>query len=255
MQKKKWAKVSSFIVAALAGIKGVLDYLGHIDFIAERYHNPGWMGTIFNHVMSFSPGFNIFIFIGAFVVLCILFFKKQQVADESNLSVSTPSHPLLVEFDGIYRTRFKHPSASSILTGIPTEREYSFVLFNAGQKDIKNVRMEVANLSECPSTGNLIGNRGNKILFEGESLFMTFPAGHRESIQFLSFTYYEKNQEICDPKMLVKTKEPFEFEFQGRPYELLVKITGEKINPIEVPFFIEFYRGKIKVDRREASES
>jgi hypothetical protein len=255
MQKKKWAKVSSFIVTALAGIKGVLDYLGHIDFIAERYHNPGWMGTIFNHVMSFSPGFNIFIFIGAFVVFCILFFKKQKAADESILSVSTPSHHLVVEFDGNYITRFKHFSASSMMTGIPTEREYSFVLFNSGINDIKNVRLEVESVSEVPPCGNLIGNRGNKIAFEDGTLVMTFPSKHREPIQFLSFTYYEKNQEICDPKMLVKTKEPFEFEFQGRPYELLVKITGEKINPIEVPFFIEFYSGKIKVDRREASES
>jgi ABC-type uncharacterized transport system permease subunit len=63
MWKRTSVKIISGFISFLAGAKVVLDYLGSADFIIERFHNPGWIGVAYNHVVSFSPEDNVIIFL------------------------------------------------------------------------------------------------------------------------------------------------------------------------------------------------
>lgn len=241
----------------------MLSFLGDIDLIVERIHNPGWMGDIYNQFLSFSPKFNMALFLLASASLAYLFFTKRNTAISTNrtehssgievdIGSPTQNHPLVVEFDGIPRTKYQFPvPASYAATGRPVEREYYFSLFNQSKETIRNVRICIESISECPPSGKLMGDRGSKVAFEDGNLTMTFPAQHREPIPFLLFTYNEKNDEKSNLQMTVKTNEPHVFDFHGRPHELVLKITSEEMPPLMALFFIEIYRGKINVEYRD----
>lgn len=45
--------------------KGIMDLLGHIDLIVERYHDPSWLGVVYNYIISFPPTINLIIMLSA----------------------------------------------------------------------------------------------------------------------------------------------------------------------------------------------
>lgn len=58
-------KILLLIGIVLTVAKGIMDFLGHIDFIVERYHDPNWLGVVYNYIMSFSPTMNLMIMLVA----------------------------------------------------------------------------------------------------------------------------------------------------------------------------------------------
>ena len=78
MGKNVWTKIVPVFFFIISGSKIMLEFLGDVDFIIERLHNPGWLGYAYNHFVSFSPKANMAIFIFSILAFGYILIKTNK---------------------------------------------------------------------------------------------------------------------------------------------------------------------------------
>jgi hypothetical protein len=133
---------------AYVGIKATIDFLGSMDFLIEKSQDPGWIGRIWNYVITPTPEINFMLII--LVVGVAIWARFPNIRSHF---ANPPTHkisPLKIEFEGesnvVWDTE-RHP----LFPATQVQRKfYGVWIFNSSDAAIDNVSVEIERIDTVP---------------------------------------------------------------------------------------------------------